>query len=83
MDKEHIEVKHAYWTGLLSSDYAFAEGVPPNATEEQRQAYWDMFNHTTHCSNCKSGFDDRVVENYKVCPYCNSIMDGKQIKDSF
>ena len=81
MDKEYIEVKHAYWTGLLPEDYACAEGYPSNTTEEQKQAYWDWFNHITHCSNCKGAFDDRMVGNWKVCPYCISIMDDKPLKD--
>jgi hypothetical protein len=72
---------HGYWTGLLSSDYSHAEGLPSHATSEQREAYRDMFEHITHCSVCGGQFDSRIVRDWKGCPYCLSILDLEKPKD--
>lgn len=71
-----VEVRHAYWTGRLISDDSFAEGYAPWFTEEDKRKYDDMEKHTTHCSNCKGGFDDREVVDWRYCPYCGARMDG-------
>lgn len=70
-----VEVKHGYWTGVLSADYAHAEGLPLNATNDMRRKYEEHMEHITHCSNCNAMFDDRYIKNWKVCPYCITIMD--------
>lgn len=77
IDKDVIEVKHAHWTGILPSDYSHAEGLPPNATTEQKEACRDYMEHITHCSNCGAGFDDRMVKNWKCCPCCLTMMEVK------
>lgn len=69
-------VRHAHWTGKLTSDEAFAEGVPATATEEEREEYQKWKDHRTHCSNCKGGFDDRRISDWKYCPYCGACMGG-------
>lgn len=69
-------VRHAYWTGRLPSDNAFAEGFADWFTEEDKRTYRDMEAHVTHCSNCKGGFDDRRISDWKYCPYCGAKMDG-------
>lgn len=71
-----VEVVHAYWTGLVPDDYAFAEGFSDGMTPEERAKIHEDFIHTTHCSNCKGGFDDRWIRRWKYCPYCGAKMDG-------
>lgn len=72
------EVRHAYWTGRLTSDNAFAEGYAPWFTEEDKRKHDDWEKHKTHCSNCKGSFDDRRIRDWKYCPYCGAKMDGKK-----
>lgn len=71
---EFVKPKEGYWTGILSKDYAHAEGVHSDATPEQRAAYQDMFNHITHCSECGWMFDDRNVSHWNFCPGCGAKM---------
>ena len=70
-----VEVVHAYWTGLIPDDYAFAEGFANGMTPEEKAKRHEDFIHTTHCSNCKGGFDDRWIKYWKYCPYCGAKMD--------
>ena len=71
------EVRHAYWTGRLSSDDAFEEGFSPWFTEEDKKARREAREHVTHCSNCKGGYDDRTINSeVKYCKYCGAYMDG-------
>jgi rRNA maturation endonuclease Nob1 len=60
----------------LPTDYAHAEGFADWFTEEDKKAYIDMFEHITHCSNCKGVFDDRTIKDWRHCPYCGATMDG-------
>lgn len=73
--------KHGYWTGILSRDYSHAEGLPTNATEEERKEYHEWFNHITHCSVCGAMFDDRKINGWKGCPQCLSILDLEKPKE--
>lgn len=80
-DTSTTEAVHAHWTGKIHKDYSHAEGFADWFTEEDKKAYIDMFEHTTHCSNCLGGFDDRQIRNWKCCPYCGAIMDGAEPND--
>jgi len=80
-NKNSNNVKQGYWTGLIPRDYAHAEGLPTNATEEERKAYHDMFTHITHCSVCGGQFDSRIVRDWKGCPYCLSTLSFEKPKD--
>ena len=75
-DGWHKQIE-AEWTGILSRDYAHAEGIPSYATPEQRAAYHDMFHHITHCSNCLTMFDDRNTKHWAYCPHCGAKMTTK------
>lgn len=73
-----VPVVHGHWTGLTSSDYACAEGMAEWFTEEQKKEHRENFEHTTHCSICNGGFDDRHTKNWKFCPRCGAKMDGER-----
>lgn len=66
------KVPEAYWTGKLPSDDAHAEGFAPWFTEVDKQAYIESFNHTTHCSNCLAGYDDRLLAGINYCYACGA-----------
>ncbi len=73
---EDVEpVRHAYWTGKLPEDEACAEGLPTNATEEERIEYLELKNNLTHCSNCKGGYDGRKIHSVRYCQFCGAKMD--------
>lgn len=69
-----VEVVHAYWTGLIPSDYTYAEGFSTEMTQEEKAKRHEDFMHTTHCSNCRGGFDDRWIRYWKYCPECGAKM---------
>ena len=73
-----VEVVHAYWTGLTPQDYALAEGFPTEMSMDEKSKRLEDFMHTTHCSNCFGGFDDRAVKHWRYCPYCGAKMDGER-----
>lgn len=51
-------------------------------TEKQTRAYWISHNEHLKCTNCETifyvPFCGSTTPEYRYCPYCGAVMDGKK-----